>query len=129
MLLTTADRCHHPGPLPLPQNLIVHGSPAWEVYRTCDVFGELGAPSAGAASSSGSSSGRGSSSGSGGPLLMASAEELGQYGAGAGPPSTAEVTASGLSVVGSAEEADTILDWKGDPMKINPGDKLPFKFL
>lgn len=21
------------------------------------------------------------------------------------------------------------LDWKGDPMHINPGDKLPFKFL
>ena len=101
----------------------MHGSPAWEVYRTCDVAGWLGAPAAGAAAAS-SSSGSG-----GGSLLAASAEELGRYGAGARPPATAQVTASGLSVVGSPEEADTILDWKGDPMTINPGDKLPFKFL
>lgn len=30
------------------------------------------------------------------------------------------------------EEADkggeVVLDWKGDPMTINPGDKFPFKF-
>jgi hypothetical protein len=25
--------------------------------------------------------------------------------------------------------AELLLDWKGEPMKINPGDKLPFKFL
>eukprot|EP01025_Chloroclados_australasicus_P044086 TRINITY_DN474_c2_g1_i4.p1 TRINITY_DN474_c2_g1~~TRINITY_DN474_c2_g1_i4.p1 ORF type:complete len:231 (+),score=23.25 TRINITY_DN474_c2_g1_i4:30-722(+) len=25
-------------------------------------------------------------------------------------------------------DGDQVLDWKGEPMKINPGDKLPFKF-
>lgn len=25
-------------------------------------------------------------------------------------------------------EANVMLDWKGEPMKINPGDKLPFNF-
>lgn len=23
---------------------------------------------------------------------------------------------------------ETILDWKGDPMQVNPGDRLPFNF-
>eukprot|EP01026_Neomeris_dumetosa_P063745 TRINITY_DN6053_c0_g1_i4.p1 TRINITY_DN6053_c0_g1~~TRINITY_DN6053_c0_g1_i4.p1 ORF type:complete len:258 (+),score=26.15 TRINITY_DN6053_c0_g1_i4:69-776(+) len=26
------------------------------------------------------------------------------------------------------KDKDVVLDWKGEPMKINPGDKLPFKF-
>jgi hypothetical protein len=25
--------------------------------------------------------------------------------------------------------SEVVLDWKGEPMTINPGDKLPFKFL
>lgn len=29
----------------------------------------------------------------------------------------------------AAEDNDVPRDWKGEPMKINPGDKLPFKFL
>jgi hypothetical protein len=27
------------------------------------------------------------------------------------------------------DDAEVILDWKGEPMKINPKDKLPFRFL
>jgi hypothetical protein len=30
---------------------------------------------------------------------------------------------------GGAPPAELLLDWKGEPMTINPGDKLPFKFL
>ena len=29
---------------------------------------------------------------------------------------------------GSTEDDNVILDWKGDPMQINPGDRLPFNF-
>jgi hypothetical protein len=34
-----------------------------------------------------------------------------------------------LTIIEDSATADVILDWKGDPMKINPGDQLPFKFL
>jgi hypothetical protein len=34
-----------------------------------------------------------------------------------------------LELIQSSEEAEVVLDWKGDPMRISPGDKLPFKFL
>jgi len=27
------------------------------------------------------------------------------------------------------QSAEVLLDWKGEPMHLNPGDKLPFKFL
>lgn len=61
----------------------------------------------GGSSSLGSSGGAasGSDSGSGGGL------------AGAGDTSDA------------AADAGVTLDWKGDPIKFSPGDKLPFKFL
>ena len=28
----------------------------------------------------------------------------------------------------SLQEQHVMLDWKGDPMVVNPGDKLPFNF-
>ena len=64
---------------------------------------------------------------------MPSDEELGKYAEaadGAAPlPSTKQQTASGLSIVG-AEEVQQVLDWKGEPMQVRPGDKLPgVKFL
>ncbi len=49
------------------------------------------------------------------------------HGLQAGPPS-GQSTESGLSIVSGDEEAQQVLDWKGDPMTINPGDKMPFKF-
>lgn len=36
---------------------------------------------------------------------------------------------AGLQLVEDGAAAEVILDWKGEPMKISPGDKLPFKFL
>jgi|LauGreSuBDMM15SN_2_FD.fasta_scaffold1206659_1 hypothetical protein len=36
---------------------------------------------------------------------------------------------SGLTLIEDGASAEVILDWKGDPMHISPGDKLPFKFL
>lgn len=41
-------------------------------------------------------------------------------------PDSVETLNSGVLSVNSEEDAKVILDWKGDPMKINPGDKLPF---
>ena len=100
------------------QSMIVHGSPTWNIYRTVPAFP--------AATSSPAPAGKKASTSTSG-LVFASAEELDKFGEPVerSLPSVSEETASGL-LVASADEADTILDWKGDPMKINPGDKLPF---
>jgi hypothetical protein len=85
------------------------------VYRTVEPFPGGGSPAAAPASSAG--------------LLMPSLEEVERFTAGVEPslPSTSRATGSGLAVA-DADEAEVILDWKGDPMKINPGDKMPFSF-
>ncbi|KAI3430519.1 hypothetical protein D9Q98_005112 [Chlorella vulgaris] len=110
------------------QQHIVHGSPQWHVYRCLPAFpaADPGAAAAAAAGTVGSSS-------SSSLLQMPSEAELLKYADRAGlppaAPSTQQQTASGLSVVSGDDETQEVLDWKGDPMKINPGDKLPFKFF
>mmetsp|Transcript_19768 Transcript_19768/g.54909 ORF Transcript_19768/g.54909 Transcript_19768/m.54909 type:complete len:273 (-) Transcript_19768:41-859(-) len=138
------------------QDMIVDGSPTWEVYRTVAVdldlpAGAQGSSAATATASSGTleivddgdlaelilsgSNGDGvdSSSSRGGPRM----------------PDGLRTTDSGLSVVESLSDADEVLgwapeppppsrrgtsksggsqvqlDWKGEPMEINPGDKIP----
>jgi hypothetical protein len=124
------------------QNKIVDGSPQWELYRTVDTTfpgtvvpgSTLGiAKETSSTDSAASTTAQATSSsgrGGGGGLVMASGDDLDKYGAGieASIPSASEETASGLAVVRNEAEAEEILDWKGDPMKINPGDRLPFKF-
>lgn len=132
------------------QQYIVHGSPQWHVYRCLPAFPDS-APSAAAPAAatlgslgSGRSRGRpapaaagrssGANSSSGGGLVMPSNDELSKYAEaadGAVPlPSTQQQTASGLSIVSGDEEAQTVLDWKGEPMQIRPGDRMPgVKFL
>jgi hypothetical protein len=46
----------------------------------------------------------------------------------AGSSSSSSSSGSGSGSALSSGDAP-LLDWKGDPMTINPGDKLPFKFL
>lgn len=108
------------------QNIVVHGSPVWEIFRTVEAFPERDYNRKGAIPKD-SPSRRES-----GSLVMASIDDVEQYGMSAEQsvpvPPSAQVTESGLAVVGNAEEAQVILDWKGEPMKINPGDKLPFQF-
>lgn len=122
------------------QEYIVHGTPQWQVYRCLAAFPEgststSAAPAAGSVRSSRSSTGSITSSSTSGSLLMPSEEEMGKYavaggeGEGAPPPGTRQQTTSGLEVVKGDEEAQVVLDWKGDPMTINPGDKMPFRFL
>ena len=41
-------------------------------------------------------------------------------------PESVQINAEGISIVEGEADANVILDWKGDPMKINPGDKMPF---
>jgi hypothetical protein len=115
------------------KNTIVDGSPQWEIYRTVETFPltEDSLPLAGGIiNTKKSNKSSVQAPVGGGGLVMASEDDLDKYGAGTEPfiPSASEETASGLSVVRSEEEAEEILDWKGDPMKINPGDRLPFKF-
>ena len=122
------------------QQYIVHGSPQWHVYRSLPAFpdgapaasgsaaalgGQRSRPAAAAARGGGGSA---SSSSSGG-LVMPSDEELGRYAEPADGaealPSTKQQTASGLSIVSGDDEVQTVLDWKGEPMQVRPGDKLP----
>ncbi|KAK9905779.1 hypothetical protein WJX75_006109 [Coccomyxa subellipsoidea] len=115
------------------RNLIIDGSPQWEVYRTVPVD-TGGAAGTSALQSEPSSTGRANAAASaeisaataGGFILntktFAFEEEPG--------------TAAGAANEGRPEEGGSqsqgedgkrvILDWKGDPMTINPGDKLPF---
>lgn len=92
------------------QKLIVDGSPTWHIYRTVDIFNDNSTPAP--------------------SLVFADDKQVGAYGISSEPslPSTKETTSSGIFIATSPEEAEVVLDWKGDPMKINPGDKLPFKF-
>ncbi|GFR41491.1 hypothetical protein Agub_g2182 [Astrephomene gubernaculifera] len=85
-----------------------------------------------------------SSNGSNSSHVAGSSIWLGMTGSGSGSSSTGSgsstmsgssgtttttTTSSGLSIVDGKEDAEVVLDWKGEPLKINPGDKLPFKFL
>jgi hypothetical protein len=113
-----AARLTLPPSLPhLPQHLVVHGSPTWELYRTVPAFGPQ-SPGASVAASRARAPPA---------LVVASDDDVGKYGGPPAPPSTAQTTSSGLSVVSGADEAAQVLDWKGDPMTINPGDKMPFR--
>ena len=99
------------------QAVIVDGSPQWEIYRTVEPFPNAPPPPPTATLI--------------GSLVLASDDDVGKYGGDQSErslPSVRKETASGLAVVSSTAEVEEILDWKGDPMKINPGDRLPFKF-
>lgn len=112
------------------------------MYRCLPAFPD-GTPAAGDSAAALGSRGTSSSRSHGRPavaasssatLVMPSDEELGKYAEaaeGAAPlPSTKQQTASGLSIVSGDQEAQQVLDWKGEPMQVRPGDKLPgVKFL
>eukprot|EP00887_Chlorella_sp_A99_P007271 scaffold2.g7271.t1 len=123
------------------RELVVHGSPTWELYRTVDMDAPLVAPpSSSSSSSSSAAAGNGGAAAAEPPaqaaqplVQLASKGEVARYGEGAEPRlpgADAAQTASGLAVVsGEAATAEVLRDWKGDPMEISPGDKLPFRFL
>ncbi|BDA47699.1 hypothetical protein COCOBI_10-5500 [Coccomyxa sp. Obi] len=122
------------------RNLIIDGSPQWEVYRTVPVS-ISGASGAAALQAEPSSTGRDKSA-------IAAAAEYSAASAGGlilntetftfedpgrrrpeSASSAADIAAgSQKSTSQSADDSGkkVILDWKGDPMTINPGDKLPF---
>ncbi len=61
-----------------------------------------------------------------------SAEEIKEYGESLDRDDLSNVgevrSSSGLSIVEDQDDVQVVLDWKGEPMKINPNDKLPFRF-
>lgn len=146
------------------QNLVVHGSPAWEVYRTCPLpvasaYGEettaasssLLVPPSASTPPPPSSDGTGGYGGrgrprsgdlrrlrglgqSGAPSLLLeepSPEDVEKYALHKASPEAGsdQGAASGSSAAegSGAGDEQVVLDWKGEPMKINPGDKLPFR--
>jgi hypothetical protein len=102
------------------QTIVIDGSPEWQVYRTVDAFDTITTSSTG-------SLGVGEKQGV--VLERPSSEDMDKYGGENNNfMSTGETTDSGLSIVTDEDDIETVLDWKGDPMKINKGDKLPFRF-
>ncbi|EIE23756.1 hypothetical protein COCSUDRAFT_53450 [Coccomyxa subellipsoidea C-169] len=117
------------------RNLIINGSPQWEVYRSVPVSTE-GTSGTQAIQSEPSSTGRKNSA-------AAASAEMSAATAGGLILNTKTFTFEekpGLTGGGNSEAEPekgrgqsqdddgkrVILDWKGDPMTINPGDKLPF---
>lgn len=91
------------------QHFLIDGSPQWEVYRKVSVPTD---PKQSSAPSQ-------------------PAEEQVQTESGLILPDFAqsqEAVIADAAEEASAQAENVMLDWKGDPMQINPGDRLPFSF-
>ncbi|MEW5301959.1 MAG: hypothetical protein WDW38_008584 [Sanguina aurantia] len=118
------------------QSMVVDGSPTWQIYREVPVLAFENAAEGSSAASSDSSSSRksSSSSSSSGNSSRSSYVEPSQGWTAAAPaqlswpvPEPVEELPKELPqlmIVDSIDSAEVILDWKGDPMKWNPGDSL-----
>mmetsp|Transcript_14526 Transcript_14526/g.31606 ORF Transcript_14526/g.31606 Transcript_14526/m.31606 type:complete len:240 (+) Transcript_14526:59-778(+) len=126
------------------QAMVVNdGSPKWEVYRVVPLDLDQSAAPATASASSATTSAtatplllpflKGASSSTANPPVRPNVEvptlNLQPTATDTSSTSVDDGMASGLTVIDSEAAAEAVLDWKGEPMKINPGDKLPFKFL
>ncbi|KAK9814758.1 hypothetical protein WJX72_011027 [[Myrmecia] bisecta] len=101
------------------QNFIIDGSPLWEIYRTVDALSEASTSTAEPVAASRPKK----SSGSG---MRINLDALKPKGVEAPPiPDSVTTNDNGIAMV-NRDDARMILDWKGDPMYINPGDKMPF---
>lgn len=111
------------------QAVLIDGSPTWEVFRTVEAFPQ--SLPGGKESVDGQSKDNNAIKSSD-VMKIADEGEIAKYGQGLDEtpslPRNTETTPSGLSVITDEEDAQIVLDWKGEPMKVNPGDKLPFKF-
>lgn len=83
------------------QSMIVHGSPKWEIYRSIPIAEPILLPQSQRDAANESASSKDS-------MIIKAPDS-----------SPADQETSG----------EVVLDWKGEPMHIRPGDKLPFKFL
>ncbi|GLC33189.1 hypothetical protein PLESTB_000361100 [Pleodorina starrii] len=134
------------------QGMIVGGSPRWELYRAVPAFpdGQEQAAVAAAAPASRpllalptapppAPSWVAAAPGTNGVPVAVPAASAGVTSPGAGNSggngnsgsggSSDSGSGSGLSIIDNQQDAEVVLDWKGEPMTVNPGDKLPFKFL
>lgn len=124
------------------KGVVIDGSPRWEVWRGVDPWAQGSGMSAAVASSR---SPKPAAASSPSVLEMASWDDMDRY-AGKNWGSTFEDAkellgggeGAGEEIVGNGSMAmdgtqkdkgkPVFKDWKGDPMVINPGDKLPFRF-
>lgn len=124
-------------------DVIIHGSPTWEIFRSIDPFPsglqneKTSARSVNAGKSTGTEglvSATGSSNVTAVGLQVATEEDMKTFGKAMASDTKKDIesigatNSSGLAVVSGEKDAKIVLDWKGEPMKINPGDKLPFDF-
>ncbi len=110
--------------------VMIDGTPLWEVYRGVDPFSGALPPSAT------SNQALQSSQPSQDVLEIPSWDDMDRF-AGKNWGSTfqdakellgGESTSSEAEEQSLGQEKKTRLDWKGDPMVVNPGDRLPFTF-
>jgi hypothetical protein len=126
------------------KGVVIDGSPRWEVWRGVDPWSSGSSPVA--VASSGRTVRSAASAGSPTVLEMASWDDMDKYAGknwgstfedakellGGGEGAGGDVDGGTLPPEGSGAKkknaAPVLKDWTGDPMVINPGDKLPFTF-
>lgn len=90
-------------------DIIVDGSPTWEVYRSVEAFVDVTSS-----------------------IEVASSQDIDKYAKASFGSSMKMVqdmmSEDTVTKNKGDQEGKIVLDWKGDPMHINPGDKLPFTF-
>jgi len=120
------------------KGVIIDGSPRWEVWRGVDPWAQ---PTGGLGVSSAASRAPPLSSTA---LEVASWDDMDKYagknwastfedakellGGGEGAEGGAADGVAGGDTRREQKEKPVLKDWKGDPMVINPGDRLPFTF-
>ncbi|KAF8071147.1 drkC [Scenedesmus sp. PABB004] len=114
--------------------VVVDGSPAWVVHRTIPVLPPQGA-AAGRVVAAGAAAGAAPVA----PPRLVITDQVGlediaawQQQLAQAPqqqPAPPEAPSEAGEPPAKRDAADLPLDWKGEPMRISPGDKLPFKFL
>ncbi|EFJ47589.1 hypothetical protein VOLCADRAFT_120964 [Volvox carteri f. nagariensis] len=118
------------------QGMIVGGSPRWELFRAVPAFPDGQEQAAAAAAAPASRPLLALPTASTQPASRAAVDSVpvtangnGVSAPGPTSPAGGSSNGGGLSIIDSPQDAEVVLDWKGEPMKVNPGDKLPFKFL
>lgn len=129
------------------QSMVVDGSPVWHVHRSVPLAAAGSSSPAAAATASGSraaGASRSNGTGGGSSSSLVITDQIGlediaawhqQQASNAGSPQEQPQQQNKQPAAVPAEESssssssDGPRDWKGEPMKLNPGDKLPFKFL
>jgi hypothetical protein len=97
-------------------DVIIDGSPNWQVFRAVDAFVDGHVVQKQTTTSS---------------IEVPSSDDIDMYAKasfGKSMKTVQEMMSEDTEPTPAEGQGRIVLDWKGDPMRINPGDKLPFTF-